>query len=368
MYELLRPLLFSMDPERAHERAIGLLSAVERRPALQRLLAGRCVVDHPALRVDAFGLTFPNPVGLAAGFDKDARAPRALAALGFGFIEVGTLTPRPQPGNARPRLFRLPGDEALINRLGFNNDGAQAAAGRLDRARPLPVPLGVNIGRNRTTPNDRAAGDYRSCLRALYPHADYVVVNVSSPNTPELRALQAGTALGELLAAIQEENRDLAGRERRGPLPVLLKIAPDLDHQMLAQIIDTARAHGIAGVIATNTTVDRRGLRSPAAVEEGGLSGRPLAEPALRITAAIHRLTAGRLPVIGVGGIFSAKDAYARIRAGASLIQVYTGLIYRGPLLARRINEGLVQLLERDGLAHVAEAVGLDAGRWVDGL
>ncbi|REJ34735.1 MAG: dihydroorotate dehydrogenase (quinone) [Bacillota bacterium] len=365
VYGLVRPMLFRMDPEQAHERVRGLQEAVEAGRALRQALARRFTVDHPALQVEAFGLRFPNPVGLAAGFDKDARAPRALAALGFGFIEVGTVTPRPQPGNPRPRLFRLPADEALINRMGFNNEGAAAAAARLGRAHPVPVPVGVNIGRNRATPNERAAEDYLECLRVLFPHAAYAVINVSSPNTPELRDLQAAAALGRLLAAVQAENRALSRKHGRAPLPVLVKIAPDLDREGLAAVVDAAATHGAAGIIAVNTTVNRSGLRRPAH-EAGGLSGRPLAARALRITAAVHRLTGGRLPVIGVGGIFSARDAYERIRAGATLVQVYTALIYRGPGLARRINRGLVQLLERDGLGRITEAVGLDAGRWLE--
>lgn len=312
--------------------------------------------DDPRLHMRVCGLSFPNPIGLAAGFDKSASAVAALQALGFGFVEVGTVTPRPQAGNPPPRLFRLPRDGALINRLGFNNDGAAAVAQRL-RAVARHVPIGVNVGKNADTPLDRAFDDYHRALESLYDVGDYFVVNVSSPNTPGLRDLQAGAPLRELLASLQGRNRQL-GRERRlAPRPLFVKIAPDLSDAQLDDIVEVAQSVSLAGIIATNTTVGRQGLSQPAP-EAGGLSGRPLRQ---RSTAVVHHLYGrlqGRMPIVGVGGIFTAEDAYDKIRAGATLVQVYTGLIFEGPTLPRRLKRGLISLLQRDGFAHLAEAVG----------
>ncbi|MGE5827514.1 MAG: quinone-dependent dihydroorotate dehydrogenase, partial [Micromonosporaceae bacterium] len=293
--------------------------------------------------VEVFGLRFANPVGLAAGIDKDGLALPAWPALGFGFVELGTVTWQPQEGNERPRLYRLPASEAIINRMGFNNRGAADLARRLDAAPRPPVPVGISLGKSRTTPLAEAVPDYLASLRALHRHGDYFAVNVSSPNTPGLRALQDRARLSELLGALRAESRTLAGPDR--PRPLLVKIAPDLAENAIAEALEVALEHEIAGVVATNTTVQRDGL-DPAdqalAAQPGGLSGRPLARRAREVVAFVHRETGGRLPIIGVGGIVTAADALRLLDAGASLVQVCTGLIYHGPALIRRINRAVL--------------------------
>ena len=336
--------LFALDPEKAHELTLSLLAFwSERGPLLEE--PGRLLrVEDPRLRVEALGLSFPNPLGLAAGMDKDARALGAWWALGFGFAEVGTLTPRPQPGNPRPRLFRLPEDQALINRMGFNNRGVEAAKARLGafRARGLPLVVGVNLGKNRDTPLKRAAEDYLRALHALEALGDYFVLNVSSPNTPGLRTLQEGPFLDELLSEIRTDK------------PLLLKIAPDLSPGELDEVLRLVEKHRLRGLMATNTTLSREGLASPWAKEEGGLSGRPLARRSLEV---LHHIQSARpgLEVISVGGVFSAEDVWERLVAGASLVQVYTGLVYEGPLLPRRLLKGLLQRMEAEGIRSLAE-------------
>jgi dihydroorotate dehydrogenase len=302
----------------------------------------------PRLAVRAFGLDFPNPVGLAAGFDKNAQVPDAMAKFGFGFVECGTVTPRPQAGNPRPRLFRLTEDAAVINRMGFNNDGMAAAARNL-RARRRGGIVGINIGANKDS-DDRMA-DYTRCFFELAPLADYVTVNVSSPNTPGLRGLQNRDELSRLL------DRLLAARSR-GKIPILLKIAPDLDDHALDDIADVVRASGIEGLIVSNTTIARPALTSPHAGEAGGLSGRPLFEPSTRVLAQMHKRLQGAVTLVGVGGIAGGADAYAKIRAGASLVQLYTALAYHGPGLVTRIKSELLACLTRDGFAKVGDAVG----------
>lgn len=347
-----RPLLFRLDPERSHDLVLiglGVAGPVFARVCPPPLADAR-------LAVTVAGLRFPTPVGLAAGFDKAARALWAWPALGFGFVEVGTVTGRAQPGNPRPRVFRLPGDQALINRLGFNSPGADAMADRLAalrRGRLYPIPLAVNIGRSRAASNEQAVDDYAYSFDRLQPHADVVVVNVSSPNTPGLRQLQMRDAIVPLLDALSARNRTL------GEKPLFVKIAPDLTDAELDQVVEAigGRAHGI---VASNTTLRRDGLVSRARDEAGGLSGRPLHAQAVRIVGRLRRLTAGRLPIIGVGGIFTAEDAYAMIKAGASLVELYTGFVYAGPALPRTIARGLRSLLDRDGLNTIAEAVGLE--------
>jgi len=331
LYRLLRPLLFLFDAETAHRLVAWFLRRLRPRPALTAPLEARVL-----------GLTFPSPVGLAAGMDKGEALTAAWFRLGFGFVEIGTVTPRSQPGNPRPRLFRLRRDSALVNRMGFNNDGAEAVAARLQRS-VRAGPVGVNIGRNKDTPNERAAGDYVDAFRALAPHADYVAVNVSSPNTPGLRALQGAEEIAALLRALAAARDALPRR-----VPLLVKVSPDEPDGRLDALADAALAAGADGFIATNTT----------AVEQGGLSGKPLAARALRACARLWLRT--RAPIIGVGGIFTAEDAYQRIRAGASLLQIYTALVYEGPAAPRRIAEGLRRLLERDGLT-LEQAVGRDA-------
>ncbi|GIX22321.1 MAG: dihydroorotate dehydrogenase (quinone) [Gammaproteobacteria bacterium] len=334
LYRLLRPLLFRLDPERAHALTLGLL----------RLAGGAAGLGLPAPRrpVEAMGLRFPNPVGLAAGLDKDGRCLAAWTALGFGFIEVGTVTPRPQPGNPRPRLFRIPAERALINRMGFNNEGVDALAARLERyrARRRRVPVGVNLGKNRDTPVDAAAADYCTGLAKVYTLCDYVTINVSSPNTPGLRGLQHGAALAALLDAVLEERERLAARH--GVLrPLALKIAPDLDEAALEALLDTVLARPIEALIVANTTLARPAGNSGPWAEAGGLSGAPLFDPATRLLRRVRDRVGRRLALIGVGGIVEPADAVAKLRAGADLVQLYTGLIYRGPGLVHAICRAL---------------------------
>ena len=355
MYRAVRPFLFVLDPERAHELAAALLKAWTR-------VAGRPRPRDSALSRTVFGLRFPSPIGLAAGMDKGKVLVSAWFRMGFGFVEIGTVTPRPQPGNERPRLFRLPAKEALINRMGFNNDGAEVVAARLACLGPRPGPVGVNLGRNKATPNERAVDDYLSAFRTLAPRADYVAVNVSSPNTPHLRALQSAGQLGRLVESLAGERNALAAASGRR-VPLLVKLSPDESDGALDAMADAAVAAGADGFIATNTTLSREGVeRESRAGEAGGLSGAPLRSRAERTCARLYLRTEGRVPVVGVGGIATAEDAYRRIRAGASLIQIYTALVYQGPALPRRLEREIAKLLELDGLT-LAEATGKDAER-----
>ncbi len=352
-----RPVLFSQDAETAHERTIALLASASNLP----LHAGRSPFTHTKLASSIAGLKFPNPVGLAAGCDKNARAVRAWPHFGFGFVEVGTVTAQPQPGNPKPRVFRLVEHAALLNRLGFNSEGAEIVAKRLAnlrRQRPLSVPLAVNIGKTKlVTGDDAILDDYRTSYRRLSRFADFVIVNVSSPNTPGLRQWQEKEKLGVLLRTLMEEARSLAAKRGVAPIPLFVKISPDMTDADMADIVEVALEVGLAGIVATNTTIAREGAM--AAVEQtGGVSGAPLRERATEVIRFLHRATEGKLPLIGVGGIASAEDAYARMRAGASLIQLYTAMVYEGPFLARHINAGLLRLMQRDGVAHISEIVG----------
>jgi dihydroorotate dehydrogenase len=358
-YPFLRPLFFSLDPEQAHHIALTALTLLQKLGAVAAPSLG-----DPRLSQGLWGLRFPNPVGLAAGYDKNALAPLAWPALGFGFAELGTITAMAQPGTPNALIFRLELDQGLINRLGFNNDGAAAVANRLTQTlppgRPHPIPLGFNIGKSKATPLEEAVADYVESCERLFPFADYLVVNVSSPNTPDLRKLQEAERLQQLLEALLTTNRRLAAQQRISLKPILVKIAPDLSDEEVVTIAQVAQTTGAAGLIATNTTITRpTTLRTPIQ-QEGGLSGKPLAHRALTVLRLLFRTVEGKLPLIGVGGIFSAEDAYARIRAGASLVQIYTGLIYEGPFLPRRLVRGLRTLLARDGLSHVREAIGKD--------
>jgi len=344
-----------------HEFALHSLAVALGSKTARGIVASR-FQREPFGSLKRFGLEFRNPVGLAAGFDKNGTAPQALAALGFGFIEVGSVTSKAQPGNPRPRLFRLPNDRALINRAGFNNCGATQLAKNIRRHRPDCV-VGVNIGKSRDVPVEDAMSDYLASFDAVYDVADYIAINVSSPNTPNLRELQRPEMLDDLLTGLQQRDDELAERHSLSErTPLLIKIAPDLTEAEIESIVAVASKQNIAGIIATNTTVRREGLRtSPGEIEacgEGGLSGAPLREPANKVIAMIYRLTDGKLPIIGVGGIFSAADAWEKICAGASLIQLYTGFIYEGPSVARRINEGLAEILKSEGFASLDEAVG----------
>ncbi|MGH9942430.1 MAG: quinone-dependent dihydroorotate dehydrogenase [Pyrinomonadaceae bacterium] len=358
---ILRPLLFRLDPETAHELALHTLPATLGTETARRA-AARKFGRSPFGELQRFGLSFRNPVGLAAGFDKNGLATRELAALGFGFIEVGTVTHRPQPGNPRPRLFRLPQDRALINRQGFNNEGAAALAERLGRARPDCV-LGINIGKSRLVEVADAVPDYLASFDLVHSMADYVTINVSSPNTPHLRELQRADALDALLGAVQRRNRELAEQRQSELVPLLVKVAPDLSSADVELLVDVARRNAIVGLVATNTTVDRSLIRhtSQAALSacgEGGLSGRPLRERSTEIVAALHRLARGSMTIVGVGGIFTAEDAWEKICAGASLVQLYTGFIYEGFTIVRDINEGLQEIARREGFRTLDEAVG----------
>lgn len=342
-------LLHRVDPERAHGLSlIALQSGLVPLPG---------VVTSPRLKTTLAGLALPNPVGLAAGFDKNAVALAALARSGFGFIEVGAATPRPQPGNPKPRLFRLTEDRAAINRFGFNNDGAEAIAARLAR-RPEGAVIGLNLGANKDSA-DRAA-DFAKVLTTCGADIDFATVNVSSPNTEKLRDLQGKAALSALLAGVVEARGKLAR-----PIPIFLKIAPDLDAQGLQDVAEVALSSGIDAVIATNTTLSREGLKSEGFAENGGLSGAPLFEKSTRVLARLSQLTDGKLPLIGVGGISSAEDAYSKIRAGASAVQLYTAMVYEGIGLAARVARGLDALLVRDGFANISDAVGTGRTDWL---
>ncbi|MFK7696396.1 quinone-dependent dihydroorotate dehydrogenase [Paenibacillus sp. HJGM_3] len=356
-----KPLLFRMDAEKAHHLTVDGLGHASGIPGTLALLKGMYgVPDYPELRVELAGLSFRNPVGLAAGLDKNAVAVQGFSALGFGFMEVGTVTPRPQKGNDKPRLFRLPADEALVNRMGFNNVGMEQMAVHLHKAGRYPIPVAVNIGKNKDTPNEEAEDDYRKCVQALYPFGDFFVVNISSPNTPGLRNLQHGEELQRLVAAVKQEMERQQARTGGAPKPMFVKIAPDVTGEELEYMVETLVQGNVSGIIATNTTISREGLTHPNARETGGLSGRPLTTRATEVIRGVYRVTQGKLPIIGCGGIFSPQDAYDKIRAGAHLVEVYTALIYKGPGLIRELNEGLRELLRRDGFTQISQAVGAD--------
>ncbi len=344
-YALTRPLLFSMDAEAAHDLTLSLLARGQGTP-LQWAWRSEAVSDP----LELAGLTFPNRVGMAAGLDKNARCIDALGAMGFGFVEVGTVTPRAQPGNPKPRMFRLPAAQALINRLGFNNDGLEAFVANVKRARfrtqpgEAPMLLGLNIGKNASTPIDNATSDYLECLEGVYPHADYVTVNISSPNTQNLRALQGDAALDGLLGAIAERREVLAQNHGRR-VPIFVKIAPDLDEHQVDVIAQALERHGMDGVIATNTTLARDAVQGlPHAQQTGGLSGAPVLEASNQVIRQLRAGLGSRFPIIGVGGIMSAEDAVSKIRAGADVVQIYTGLIYEGPALVGRTARALKAL------------------------
>ena len=342
MYKLLlKPVFFLFDPEKIHYFVMGMLRVVLRIPGIGWIVRKSFQYENKKLEKTIFGITFPNPVGLAAGFDKDARMFNELDALGFGFIEIGTLTPLPQEGNPKPRLFRLPEDEALINRMGFNNQGVQAAKERLKKKK-AGIIIGGNIGKNKITANEDALSDYIRCYEELFPLVDYFVVNVSSPNTPNLRELQEKAPLLNLLSGLQSLNK-----AKPAPKPILLKIAPDLTNGQLDDIIAIVNESGIAGVIATNTTVSRENLNtSKEKIEKtgaGGLSGKPVKSKSTEVIRYIHEKSGGRIPIIGVGGIHSPEDAIEKLKAGASLIQIYTGFIYEGPMLVKRIKKEIAE-------------------------
>lgn len=360
----LRPLLFSglkTDPEALHRQTLRWLNALEDRSWASQALSQLYGFADPRLEQQLWGRSFANPLGLAAGFDKDGEAAGLWSAFGFGFAELGTVTLHPQPGNPPPRLFRLPLDEAVLNRMGFNNQGAAALAARL-QARPASAQfrVGINLGKSKITELDQAAADYLGSFKLLKHCGDYFVVNVSSPNTPGLRSLQAADQLEPILAALQQEND--------AQQPLLIKIAPDLAWADLQAVLELAKTYQLAGIIATNTTI-RRDLKTeiiggvPVQAQAGGVSGAPLRQRSTEVIRFIYQQTSGQLPIIGVGGIFTAADAWEKLTAGASLLQVYTGWIYEGPWMVKRILRGLLQRLDAAGLQQIQDAVGLNAGR-----
>ncbi len=370
---LIRPVLFLQDSETIHNRTLNALAWASRNELVCDALAA--FLGAPDLPVELFGLKFPNPVGLAAGMDKHADAVPAWAALGFGFSELGGVTWHAQPGNAPPRIFRAIADEALVNRMGFNNDGAPAMAEKLAQWRALgrwpKHPVGINLGKSKITPLEKAAKDYANSFRVLWPAADFFVVNVSSPNTPNLRQLQDKAALDEILAALQEVNAALSRESSAGESqisnpksqkPILVKVAPDLSLTALDEILELAGPRQIAGIVATNTTITRPETTEPDLrriyAEAGGLSGRPLRARSTEVIRHLYRQTHGTLPIIGVGGIFTTADAWEKITAGASLVQIYTSLVYEGPGVVKRIVAGLAERLARDGFGKLRQAVG----------
>jgi len=348
LYRALRPALFRLSAETAHTLVHRGLQAVQATP-LETVLNDQYSLSDERLETTVFGCDFPNPVGVAAGFDKNAEIPHALGSLGFGHVEVGGVTARAQAGNPRPRMFRLAKDDAIINRMGFNNDGADAIGARLEASRPTAFPLGVNIGKSKDTAHENAATDYRYTYERVKAGGDFFVVNVSSPNTPGLRSLQDRHQLEEILSTLDDA----------GAAPLLVKFSPDLNREAIADGVELASELELDGIVATNTTTSRPdSLSDPNQCEEGGLSGAPIEAESTQLVRFIAERSA--LPVIGVGGVASAEGAYQKIRAGASLVQLYTGLVYEGPSIARSINTGLLERLERDGFDHVSDAVGAD--------
>lgn len=347
-YDHLKRLFFLLDAEQAHTLAAATLGAGDALPQLLTPLATRAIVDDPALRQSLLGVDFPNPIGLAAGFDKDATMIRATAAMGFGFTEVGTVTPKAQPGNPKPRLFRHIDEESLQNAMGFNNAGSYAMLKKLKKRYPSVIPLGVNIGKNKMTPEDSAIDDYAACIKALHPWCDYMVFNLSSPNTPGLRDLQNEAFIKALFARA----RELTDK------PLLLKIAPDMTEERAVDLCGRAAEAGARGIIAANTTIDYTLVRNPH--PSGGLSGAVLREKSFALFDALAKEFYGKTLLISVGGVDSAYEAYRRIRAGASLVQLYTALIFKGPMLLQKINRGLLEYLQKEGFRSIKEAVGAD--------
>lgn len=333
---LVKPILFLFDPEKVHYFSFFMIKVLSAIPGVSSLIRGLYQVKHPALEREVFGLKFPNPVGLAAGFDKNAVLYKQLSNFGFGFIEIGTLTPKGQPGNPKKRLFRLKEDQAIINRMGFNNEGVDDAVKRLKKNKNILI--GGNIGKNKITPNEEAINDYIYCFNALFDYVDYFVVNVSSPNTPNLRALQDKEPLTHLLATL----KDLKDK-KENPKPILLKIAPDLTNEQLTDIVDIVTTVKIDGVIATNTTLSRDGLQSAHKTEAGGLSGKPLSKRSTEVIRFLVKESKNAFPIIGVGGIHTPEDALEKLDAGAALVQLYTGFVYEGPAAVRNINRALLK-------------------------
>ncbi len=356
IYRMIRPILFkifSKDPEKAHEAILTLLSFIGKRKWLAKLIEQFSIFEDEGLEQEIFGLKFRNPVGLAAGFGKNAVALRGLQALGFGFIEAGTVTRYEQEGNPRPRIFRFPKDKAIINRMGFNNDGADKVGAQLEKTEKAKIPLGVSLGKSKITPLEEAVEDYLYSFRKLYPYGDYFVVNVSSPNTPDLRKLQEKKNLDNLILALQKESKTLAkqiGCERK---KILVKIAPDLSLNDIDEVLEICFDHSVDGIIAVNTTISRDELSAPT-TEEGGLSGEPLWRRAYATVLYLSIKVEGRIPIIGVGGISTAEQAYEMLKY-ADLVQIFSGFIYKGPFIAHKINKRLKRLMNKDGIKHISE-------------
>lgn len=343
--QVIRPFLFLFNPERAHHFSTGLFKLAIRIPLVGAFLKSTYKFEHEVLEQKLWGLTFKNPIGLAAGFDKNANLYNSFSHLGFGFIEVGTVTPKPQPGNPKPRMFRLAEDGGLINRMGFNNEGLENMINNLKK-RKTDIVIGGNIGKNKVTPNEKATDDYVACFQALFPYVDYFVVNVSSPNTPNLRDLQEKEPLTQLLTTLQKQNQDTGNAK-----PLLLKIAPDLAESQLNDIVEIAQTTKLSGLIATNTTISREGLNTPETAIEtigaGGLSGKPVKNRSTEVIRYLRKKLGKDFPIIGVGGVATAQDAIEKLEAGANLIQVYTGFIYEGPAMVKRINKKLVTYFQK---------------------
>jgi dihydroorotate dehydrogenase len=357
LYRIMRPLIFALsrsDAEKAHEVALRLLHRVGKHPDLRRMIHSLTATRDQRLEQTLHGLNFHHPIGLAAGFDKNAVALPGLAALDFSFIEAGTITPLPQKGNPRPRLFRLPQDKGLLNRRGFNNDGTQAVAARLSKLESLRIPLGMSLGKGKDTPLENAVEDYQVVLHTLLPYGNYFVVNLSSPNTPGLRALQGRKHLTHLLGVLQQILCEEAAMRQGQPKPLFVKIAPDMEPKALYEVLCVVAQQRVAGIIAVNTTTSRGELTTPTA-EAGGLSGNPLFRKAIQTVHYLRERMPKNMLLIGVGGIDSPKKAYRMLKAGANLLQIYTGLVYQGPFLVRTLNQGLLRLMERDGISHVSQ-------------
>ncbi len=340
---LIRPILFVFPPEWIHRAVATLLPFFFAIPGVRKLVRNKCRIRDSRLEREVFGIRFPNPVGVAAGFDKEVRLYNEMADLGFGFVEIGTITPRGQKGNPQPRLFRLPADEALINRMGFNNHGVDACVRNIKRTHPNVI-IGGNIGKNTNTPNEKAVDDYSLCFTSLFELVDYFVVNISCPNIKDLQKLQNKDETIKILKRLQAINHD-----KTNPKPILLKISPDLNKSQLDEVIDIVQETGLAGIVATNTTTNRENLKTPSIkvkeIGDGGLSGKPLRDKATQTIAYLHEKSRGSIPIIGTGGIMDPADAISKLKAGASLVQVYTGFIYSGPTLAKKINK---RILEED--------------------
>ncbi|MEH6892704.1 quinone-dependent dihydroorotate dehydrogenase [Bacillus sp. JJ864] len=358
MYANIRNLLFKMDPEKAHTRTIQALKVMQSFSFARNLYNTNMSLKDSRLECKLLDIKFPNPIGLAAGFDKFANVYPALASLGFGSVEVGSITPNPQPGNPNPRLYRLPEDTALINRMGFNSEGLNKAKQNF-MALPRPaIPLGINLGKNKDTPNQDANLDYQKGLETLYTHGDYFVINISSPNTEGLRDLQYVDTLKPLLTSILNKRDELCKKHSQYR-PIVLKIAPDLTPEQLEGVISIILEVKVDAVIAANTTISRTNLTSKYQEQSGGLSGKPLNSRSTEIISKIYQQTQGKLPIIGSGGVFTGEDAYEKIKSGASLVQLYTSMIYRGPSVAKQINQEILNLLEKDGLSNITDAIGL---------